>query len=84
MNPEIPQAPQLIAQPVEHKTDGKFIVTLLFLLFMYPVGIITMWLWMKDWPKWLKVVITLPFALALLMIVWVIIISSTNLGQGGV
>ena len=51
---------------------------------MYPVGIITMWLWMKDWPKWLKVVITLPFALALLMIVWVIIISSTNLGQGGV
>lgn len=40
--------------------DTRTIVTVLLLLFVYPIGVIFMWAWMNDWPVWLKVIITLP------------------------
>src|SRR5258706_16040518 len=40
--------------------DTKVIVTILLLLFIYPVGLIFMWAWMKSWSVWLKIVISLP------------------------
>ncbi len=42
--------------------DTKLIVTVLTLLLAYPAGIILMWVW-TSWPKWVKLVISLPMIL---------------------
>lgn len=42
--------------------DTRLIVTVLLLIFVYPVGLIVMWLW-THWAKWVKVVISLPVIL---------------------
>lgn len=39
--------------------DTKTIVTVLALLFAYPVGLIVMWVWPK-WKIWLKILLTAP------------------------
>ena len=48
--------------------DTQIIITVLLLLFVYPLGLIFMWAWMKNWPTWVKVVISLPFLFGLFMI----------------
>lgn len=45
--------------------DTQMIVTVLLLVFIYPVGLIFMWAWMKTWPIWLKLIISLPFIISL-------------------
>lgn len=37
----------------------------MLLLFFYPIGLILMWFWMVKWPLWLKILLSLPVALAL-------------------
>jgi len=39
--------------------DTKAIITILLILFLPPVGVIVMWAWMKSWPTWLKILLTL-------------------------
>lgn len=55
--------------------DTKTIITILLLIFTFPIGIIMMWVWMK-WPKWLKVLLTslliIPIILAIIGIIAVI------------
>jgi hypothetical protein len=43
--------------------DTKAIIVILLLLFVYPIGLILMWAWMKSWPTWLKIIISLPIIL---------------------
>lgn len=57
--------------------DTKLIIVLLLLVFVYPLGIIFMWVWMKNWPVWLKILIMLPLLLGLFMaMIFVIMIRA--------
>lgn len=50
--------------------ETKLIIVILLLLFVYPIGVIFMWLWMREWPAWLKVIISLPIILGILAIIF--------------
>lgn len=68
------------SQPLEqprNNEDNKTIITVIILLFAYPIGLVLMWFWTK-WPKWAKVLISLPFFLAILGILAVVLLSATN------
>lgn len=45
--------------------ETKLIIVVLLLLFVYPVGLIFMWVWMGRWPLILRIIITLPVFLGL-------------------
>jgi hypothetical protein len=47
--------------------DTKTIIVILLLIFAYPLGLLLMWFWMKEWPVWVKILISLPVALGVLM-----------------
>jgi hypothetical protein len=74
-----PAQPNPTSQPANTPPDQtKTIVTILCLLFVTPVGIVLMWLWMKNWPKWLKIIITLlPILFILFMIILMIVIFAS-------
>lgn len=50
------------AQNQSDSESTKTIVTVLLLIFAYPIGIIVMWFWPK-WKTWVKVVLSLPVIL---------------------
>lgn len=58
-----------ISSTASPSNDTKIIIVILLLLFAYPLGLIFMWGWMKNWPIWLKVVLSVPLILAILFIV---------------
>lgn len=49
--------------------NTQMVVVILTLLFFYPIGVILMWVWMKSWPKWAKILLTLPLVGGILFIV---------------
>lgn len=49
---------QNITKTAESVDSTPTIVTVLLLIFMFPVGVIVMWVWPK-WKKWVKILITL-------------------------
>lgn len=60
--------------------QNKTIITVLALIFIFPVGAILMFVWMK-WPMWLKVLLLLPgivWMLAFLGIVAGILLVAIN------
>lgn len=71
------QQPQPEIKTEEHNNGTKTIVTVLVLLFAYPVGLILMWFWAK-WPKWVKFLVTLPIILAILGIIAASLIASID------
>jgi type II secretory pathway pseudopilin PulG len=75
-SPPIPVAP-----PTEGMGTGKSIVTVLFLVFFTPVGLVLMWAWTR-WPKWLKWLITFIFVglfvLAVLSLLLAVVLVSIN------
>lgn len=50
--------------------ETKLTIVVLLLLFVYPLGLIFMWFWMKNWPLWLKLLISLPIVVAALGILF--------------
>jgi hypothetical protein len=46
--------------------ETKLTIVILLLLFVYPLGLIFMWAWMRNWPLWLKVLISLPVILGIM------------------
>lgn len=56
------------------------ILTLLLLFFVYPIGVIVMWLW-TGWAKWVKILVTLPVVLILVFGVLVGIGATLNVGD---
>lgn len=45
--------------------DTKTIVTVILLVFAYPIGFIVMWVW-AEWPFWLKTLISIPVILLII------------------
>lgn len=60
--------------PNESTTLGKTIITILALIFFYPIGLLLMWGWSK-WPKWLKILITLPILILIIIAILGILAS---------
>ena len=58
--------------------DTKTILVVLGLVFFYPVGLILMFMWMKDWPRWVKVLLALPVIVMLFAIVSAILLVAIN------
>ncbi len=58
------------AMASEMTTDTKTIIVVLLLIFVYPVGAIFMWVWMKWWPLWIRILLTLPFILGVLCMIF--------------
>lgn len=48
--------------------DAKTIIVTLCLLFIYPFGIILMWIWMVTWNWWLRLIITIPLLLGIVCV----------------
>ncbi len=57
--------------------NNKAIVTVILLVFVYPVGLLLMWFWTK-WPRWAKIIISLPLFLAILGILAVALLATIN------
>jgi type IV pilus assembly protein PilA len=78
------QPPIQATQTPQGSNNTKAIIVILLLLFFYPIGIIFMWVWMKRWSKWLKIILTLglliiPLIAVILAIVLVAINPSRQL-----
>jgi len=54
--------------------DTKTIITVLALIFVFPVGLILMFVWMK-WPWWVKLIIGFPVALVGLAFLGIIVVA---------
>lgn len=68
----------------EKNDNTKLYLVIIFLVFIYPVGVILMWIWMKLWPKWLKFLLSINMILILTVILGFIIafiIAVTNSGN---
>lgn len=61
--------------------DTKTLIVILLLVFVYWIGLIFMWAWMKTWPKWLKILITLPVFLSILFILFFLYVIFKNPSQ---
>lgn len=48
--------------------DTKTIITILLLVFVYPAGVIMMFVWMKSWPTWVKTLVFLPLLAVIFML----------------
>lgn len=73
-----PSSSQPLAQPTQETSVGITVLVILGLLFMYPLGLILMWVLMKRWPTWVKVILTLPIALLPLVILLAITLIAIN------
>lgn len=47
--------------------NSKTIILILLLIFVYPIGLIAMWIWSK-WQLWLKLLLSLPIILTIVFI----------------
>lgn len=72
-----PPVPVPSAQQTSEHTDSRLIITVLLLVFAFPIGVIFTWMWMK-WPKWVKIVLTLPFIIFILGIVAAMVLVAVN------
>lgn len=48
--------------------DTKTLITVLLLIFVFPIGIILMWVWMK-WTVWVKILLTIIAIIPLIIII---------------
>lgn len=64
-NKPAPSAPQT-SNAAPPMLDSNSAVAILLLFLIYPVGLLFMWFGVKNWPVWLKIVLTLPLILSLL------------------
>ncbi len=66
MTEPLPQQP--VIQPDQGTSDGtRTMVTVLFLLFLNPIGVIVMWFWSR-WQVWVKILISLISLIPLVFI----------------
>lgn len=57
--------------------ETKLVIVVLLLLFFYPLGLVFMWMWMRNWPTWLKVIISLPLVMGFVAFFIGIFIAAT-------
>jgi len=71
--------PQSVSQPqntTSHSSETRTIVTVLLLIFIYPVGLVVMWVW-AYWPKWLKWFISAPVIIGIVAIILGFVLIAT-------
>lgn len=57
----------------------RLFVVLLALIFIYPLGVALMWLWMHTWARWIKVVLTtIPLLLVTLGVLGFVVAVAQN------
>lgn len=61
--------------------DNKTTITLLLLIFVYPLGLIVMW-FLPKWPVWVKILVSLPIILFIILIVAFVIFATISWKQG--
>lgn len=54
--------------------ETKSIVTVLLLIFIYPIGVILAWFWTR-WPVWVKIVVGLPVVIIIVAVIWSIVLA---------
>ncbi len=74
---DIPFQPQPQPQKDGLSEDSKTIITILLLIFAYPIGLILTYVWTK-WPKWLKILLTVPLVLAIIGIFFAVLVGFTT------
>jgi len=79
-NRKAPIKPQ-VTSSMGSTYDTQMIITILLLLFVYPIGLLFMWVWMK-WPVWLKLVISIPFILAIVLIALMLFAAGSFIRNG--
>lgn len=57
--------------------DTKTIITVLALIFVYPIGLLLMFIWMK-WKMWVKLLIALPITLIVFGFFAVTLLAAVN------
>jgi hypothetical protein len=77
--PIAPATPTTQAPPVSKDAGKKggehsTLIAVILLLLLYPIGVIYMFL-KTTWPKWLKILLTLPIILGLVGVVVAVIAS---------
>ncbi|MCX6783997.1 MAG: hypothetical protein NT141_02930 [candidate division WWE3 bacterium] len=78
--PVAPQTPPVV-KPAGETEDTRTIVTILLLIFVYPVGFALMWFWAK-WKKSIKALVTcitcLPILIAIIFFFGSILLVAIN------
>jgi len=55
--------------------DTKTLVTVILLLAAYPIGVVVMYFWMRNWAKWVKSLIALPLIIGFILLILAFLIS---------
>ncbi len=58
---------QTVAQGTDNNEGVKTVVTVLLLIFVYPIGVIVSW-FLPKWKWWVKLLVSLPLVLGFVMI----------------
>lgn len=82
----VPEKALSKAYESELSYETQVVIVILLLLFFYPVGIVLMWAWMRSWPLWVKLLISLPLLFGILaffglMVLFGSILSHARLQQ---
>lgn len=57
--------------------DTKTLITVILLIFVYPIGVILMWLWM-PWKTWIKILVSLPVVIIIIAILSSVFLVALN------
>ncbi len=69
------QTAVFMANQNSSQTDTETFAIAFFLVYFYPIGIILMWLRMKNWPLWGKIFLSLPGFLVILGVIAILLSS---------
>lgn len=64
-------------QPQGMSEDTKTLITILLLIFVFPIGLIVMWI-LPKWPLWVKLLVSLPITLLIGAILVGILLVAVN------
>ena len=68
---------QTVVQGSENNEGVKTVVTVLLLIFVYPIGVIVSW-FLPKWKLWVKLLVSLPLVLGFVMITLGIALLAMN------
>ena len=57
----------LVQTNEEISHDAQAIITVICLIFVYPIGFLVMWLW-TEWPIWLRLLLSIPVILLIIVL----------------
>lgn len=62
-----PDIGRSVSQKEGISNDAQAIITVMLLVFTYPIGFIVMWVW-TDWPIWLRLLLSIPVILLIIFL----------------